>query len=140
MTAQSAIANPWLFTPHTPTIQDRYETTLRHLDLLCAMEIHFQDHQFSGHDENYYANTEHTPEYRLEMPNRLEQEASLTTIDPSRIRFAPIEFRKFLFNYVKGIPNAKEFKVAVAQERDLATVKTLIHEFFQKSLANEQTL
>jgi tRNA-dihydrouridine synthase len=36
MIGQAAIGNPWIFTPHTPTIQDRYEVARDHLYLLCA--------------------------------------------------------------------------------------------------------
>jgi tRNA-dihydrouridine synthase len=42
MIAQSAIGNPWIFTPHTPTLRERYELITQHLDLACAAEIYFK--------------------------------------------------------------------------------------------------
>lgn len=45
MTAQAAIANPWVFVPHEPSIQDKYETAMRHAKLLAAYELYFEQNK-----------------------------------------------------------------------------------------------
>lgn len=50
-------------------------------------------------------------------------------IDP----YSVIEFRKYLFNYVKGIPGNKEFKTAVAGIKEYAVLCQLMKEFFENT-------
>jgi len=41
MTAQAAIGNPRVFVNHTPTLQERYDVIIDHLQLAIAYEIRF---------------------------------------------------------------------------------------------------
>jgi len=36
MTGQAAIGNPWIFTNHTPTMEEKKETIIKHLDLMLT--------------------------------------------------------------------------------------------------------
>lgn len=42
MTAQAAIGNPRVFVNHTPTLQERYDIIIQHLQLAIAYEIWFK--------------------------------------------------------------------------------------------------
>lgn len=70
MIGQAAIGNPRIFTPHSPTHQEKLETILQHLSLIKK--------RYKNEDD---------------------------------LKHWLVEFRKHLYNYVKGIPNSKEFKV-----------------------------
>lgn len=126
MIGQAAIGNPRIFTPHTPSIEEIYTTALRHLDLAIACECYLKAHQ------NF---TDIFPMPTLE---------SLYSIIPSieggtegGLR-TPIEFRKYLFNYVTGLPGNKEFKVKVSQLKEYDQVKDAIHEYFEKIISSKE--
>jgi len=108
MVWQASIGNPRIFTKHKPTKKDIYMTILRHLHLSIAIEIRYKDQseKFSSKDSE-----------NLKMPNIDEIETIIQKISSYEKSFkfrAVIEFRKFLFNYVKWIPWSKEFKVKVS--------------------------
>ncbi|MBQ9554024.1 hypothetical protein IJU97_03600 [bacterium] len=48
--------------------------------------------------------------YRLKQPQPEEITALIGTIDEATPYHAIVEFRKYLFQYIKGIPNAREIK------------------------------
>jgi len=94
MPAQSAIGNPWILTPHTPTSEERLSVIIRHLDLAMATEICFRQAQ-----QEMIKNSSD----RIRMPQL--QELELLTINIEAHPYTPscktpIEFRKFLFNYI----------------------------------------
>lgn len=43
MPAQAAIGNPWVLTPHEPTVQQRYELIKNHLAMSIACELQFRE-------------------------------------------------------------------------------------------------
>jgi len=51
-------------------------------------------------------------------------------IDPQADYHCLVEFRKYLFNYIKGIPGSKDAKQAIAKTRDYATLKSIIDTVF----------
>jgi tRNA-dihydrouridine synthase len=53
--------------------------------------------------------------------------------------FSVVEFRKFLFNYVKGIPGSKEFKVRVSQINEYEILKQEIDKFLHTESTNKLT-
>ena len=87
MIGQAAIGNPRIFTNHVPTLEEKEEIILKHLDLSL---------QFKG--------------------------------DQSEERII-IEFRKHLFQYIKGIPDSRERKQKVATITDYNTLKEEIKNF-----------
>jgi len=88
MIGQAAIAWPRLFTPHEPSLDERFETIRTHVDLATACEIYLKEH--SSFNDIFI------------QPTRSQLEdiaAHLDRYDISALR-TTIEFRKYLFNYV----------------------------------------
>jgi tRNA-dihydrouridine synthase len=42
MIGQAAIGNPWIFTPHQPTLVEKKQCVLEHLDLMIANELYLK--------------------------------------------------------------------------------------------------
>jgi len=124
MIAQSAIWNPWVMTPHTPSVSEKYDLICRHLHLSIACEFYFKD-----------TITDYETHNKLIQPT-LEQLESLAqayiswAYTSETEPHAVVEFRKYLFNYVSGIDNSKELKKAIARTRDYAWLKQLLDDFF----------
>jgi len=125
MVGQSAIGNPWIFTPKIPTKSEIKEIVLKHLEIVAVCELYFRDWQ-----QNVSWNC------FLSMPTKLDifkykdiLDLSIKENNKLKLR-SVIEFRKFLFNYVKGIPNSKEFKVNVSNIHDYRDLIDEIDMFF----------
>jgi tRNA-dihydrouridine synthase len=93
MIAQSAIGNPWILTPHTPSIHEKYKIITDHLQLMCAAESYF-----------IQAVDKYDQEQKLLMPTlaqlkQIARKLSDQSQQTASLR-SPIEFRKYLFNYV----------------------------------------
>jgi hypothetical protein len=43
---------------------------------------------------------------------------------------APVEFRKYLFRYINGLPNNKELKKKIPQAREYSSLKILLDDYF----------
>jgi hypothetical protein len=43
---------------------------------------------------------------------------------------APVEFRKYLFNYISGLPGSKSLKQKIPPARDYTSLKGIIDEYF----------
>ncbi len=150
MSAQAAIANPRLFVDYQPTTKDRYEIILRHMKLLAAFEIYFNDNvgpeysnkQIIINRRKHADSNDDTKgndlepidfhDYLFPMPTlvQLEEIANSFPVEELVGLRSCIEFRKYLFNYVKGIPGSKEFKNEVAQIRDYPTLFEAVDRFF----------
>jgi hypothetical protein len=129
MIAQAAIANPRIFTPHTPSVQERYQVIMRHLYLTVAYELrrekerpdmledttinktylHALKHYDPNSDDSFELPELQPHNYTVTMPtlselNKIAQ--SLETVKdnaelPLERTHSVIEFRKYLFNYIK---------------------------------------
>ncbi len=124
MPAQSAIGNPWILTPHTPTIEDRREVILRHLDLSMASEILFNKAQQNMITSNISTIVMPTLAQHEELMKQLETHPLVAECR------TPVEFRKYLFNYISGLPEAKKLKVKIATTRDYFWLKDMLIEYF----------
>ncbi len=122
MPAQSAIWNPWILTPHTPTHKERRETIFAHLDLSVASEIYFNEH---------IATYDHT--IGLVQPTLEDLENIILTFDTKSSLAdscrAPVEFRKYLYNYITWLPWNKQLKKNIPPAREYSSLKTLLIEF-----------
>ena len=92
MRGQSAIGNPWILTPHTPTLEERYETIMHHIHLIILCEINFTQ------QKSHRSGTLGISSYE----EFIEQEKNILTII-SRNNYDQrclLEFRKYLFGYI----------------------------------------
>ena len=120
MIGQSAIGNPWILTPHTPTINEKFTTIFRHLDLMMAAEWLFQEALLSMEE------LLHLPTY-AHLCTISEQKPRLQNPDStSRIAF---EFRKYLFNYISWLDGNKAIKQQIPGRKDYPTLVTWLHTY-----------
>ena len=123
MIGQAAIWNPRIFTTHDPTIEEKCKTVLKHLNYSIACDERF--------DENVASKSWDISIQDLEIPldwieNRVKENEKKSDFQPHAI----IEFRKFLFQYVKWIPWSKEWKQQVLVCKDYQELKDRIIDFF----------
>jgi len=120
MIGQSAIGNPWIFTPHIPDNEEKKQTVLEHLDLTIAAFLWYHSQMTEGKETLTMPSREHLDTIR-------NQYIKSPGIIPSR----PLtEFRKHLFSYVKWMTGSKERKVMVSQLTDYPTLVQAIQDFF----------
>jgi len=128
---QSAIWNPRIFTDHEPTLEDRLEIILEHLDIVVSCEVYFSEHsQIDFYEKNILLSSD----YKLTMPTLKIIQDYKKNIDPNLNYRSVLEFRKYLFNYVKWIPESKDFKVKVSQITDYLELKNEILTFFNSKI------
>jgi tRNA-dihydrouridine synthase len=113
MVGQAAIGNPWIFTPYVPTSSEKLEMVLRHLDLSVACE-----QLFSG--------------MVLVTSEQLETQIEENLKKPDFAVHALVEFRKFLFQYVKGMSESREWKPTILQITQYGELREAIRRFFEK--------
>lgn len=101
MIGQGAIGNPRVFTPHEPTLEEKIEVIKEHLEMMIACELW---------SENWGEKVE---DYRFNQPKKSDLEFLKKEINPKAEYRSVIEFRKYLFQYIKGIPNSREWKQEV---------------------------
>ena len=123
---QAAIGDPWILTPHTPTVQDRYEISLLHLKLIIiAFDYYWKNLNFTD---------------KFPQPSYEQRMAEVNDFDISRYSSekSVIEYRKYLFNYVNGLVGNRDFKNTVATIKEYQPLVDAINEYFQPLLAAEQ--
>ena len=123
MIGQAAIWNPRIFTPHEPTLQEKCETVLKHLDYSIACDQRF-DEKIASKPWDITVEDLNIPPERIE--NRVMENQSKFSLRPHTI----VEFRKFLFQYVKWIPWSKEWKQQVFVCKDYQELKSQIVDLF----------
>lgn len=119
MIGQAAIADPWIFTGHTPTPAERHEIILFHLKLMI---IAYDYYNKNLHFTDIFAQ----PSYEQWMDE-------VDNFDVSRYEIGKsvIEFRKYLFNYVNGLVGNRDFKNIVATIREYDALVEAINTFFK---------
>lgn len=123
MRGQSAIGNPRILTPHTPTHQEIYTTMLRHLNIMMLCEYYFEEQKKT---RSWILAT-------ISYQTLQEDSKNLSKIltDSNRERRSPVEFRKFLFCYINGLPGNKALKQTIAQTKNYQEVVDVMKSFFQ---------
>lgn len=119
MIGQAAIADPWIFTGHTPTPAERHETILFHLKLMIIAYDYYNKNL-------HFTETFTQPSYE----KRIEE---VENFDVTRydIGKSVIEFRKYLFNYVNGLVGNRDFKNIVATIKEYEPLVEAIDTFFR---------
>ena len=123
MVWQAAIWNPWIFTDYDVGLKEKCETILNHLDYSIACDAWF-DEKISKNPNNITVN-------ELEIPlnwinNYCKKIKTFENFQPHTI----IEFRKFLFQYVKWIPWSKEWKQKVLNCKTYNEIKDEVIQLF----------
>lgn len=98
MIGQGAIGTPRVFTPHEPILEEKIEVIKEHLEMMIACELWF---------ENWGEKVE---DYRFIQPKKSDLDFLKKEINPEAEYRSVVEFRKYLFQYIKGIPNSREWK------------------------------
>lgn len=125
MIGQAAIWNPRIFTPHEPTSEEKLETVLQHLDYSIACDQWF-DEKITNKSWDITIQDLNIPFEWLE--NRVRENQNKSNLQPHTI----VEFRKFLFQYVKWIPWSKEWKQKVLCCKDYQQLKDQIIDLFER--------
>jgi len=125
MVGQAAIWNPRIFTPHEPTRKEKLETVLRHLDYSIACDQRF-DEKIANKSWKITIQDLNISLERLET--RVQENQNKPDVQPHTI----VEFRKFLFQYVKWIPWSKEWKQQVLTCKDYQQLKNQIINLFRE--------
>lgn len=123
MVGQAAIWNPRIFTPHEPTLAEKCETILNHLDYSIACDQRFDEKIASKSWEITIEDLNISLEW---LEDRIKENQNKSDLQPHTI----VEFRKFLFQYVKWIPWSKEWKQQVLTCKDYQELKNQIIDFF----------
>ena len=124
MVGQAAIWNPRIFTPYEPNLEEKCETVLKHLDYSIACDERF--------DEKIANKSWEITNQDLNIPldwieDRVKENKNKTDFNPHTI----VEFRKFLFQYVKWIPWSKEWKQQILNCKDYQELKIQIIDLFK---------
>ena len=117
MVWQAAIWNPWIFTNHEPNDKEKIDTTIEHLKLTAKFEIFLQSLK-----ENRTAKI---------YPNLKEIENIDIEKNIEKIYYTPLTFRKYLHQYLKGIPWWKEIKQKCNEIRNFPELLNLLTELNQ---------
>ena len=124
MIGQAAIWNPRIFTQHESTLQEKCETILKHLDYSIACDQRF-DEKIANKSWEITMEDLNIPLERVE--NKVKENQKKSDLKPHTI----VEFRKFLFQYVKWISWSKERKQQVLGCKDYQKLKNQIMYLFK---------
>lgn len=117
MVWQAAIWNPRIFTNHEPSDQEKIEIAIDHLKLTAKFEIYLQSLK-----ENW--NAKIYP--KLEEIENIDIEKNM-----EKIYYTPLIFRKYLHQYLKGIPWWKDIKQKCNEIRNFPELLKLLNELSQ---------
>ena len=124
MIGQAAIWNPRIFTPHAPSLEEKCETVLRHLDYSIACDERFEE-KVANKSWKIIAQDLNIPFDWIE--DRVKKNQNKSNLNPHTI----VEFRKFLFQYVKWIPWSKEWKQQILNCKNYQELKNQIIDLFK---------
>ncbi|USN57385.1 MAG: tRNA-dihydrouridine synthase [Candidatus Peribacteria bacterium] len=157
MVGQAAIGDPRIFTPHEPTPQDRYDIIMEHMHLLLAYEYWkeknipdtYEDpatlHNKTllharkkggdiGDDTRHEVSELQLHDFVMMMPTMAELDDIANNlgnyVDFDREHQGLVEFRKYLFNYIAGLPESKELKKSLARTKEYHMMRREIDGFF----------
>ncbi len=116
MIGQGAIGNPWIFTPHEPSLEEKIAVIKEHLLLMIACDLWFEERG------------EKVEDYQLKQPQKSDLDLLKKEINPDAEYRGVVEFRKYLFQYIKGIPNSREWKQAMIPVKTVGGVMEKVEE------------
>ena len=126
MIGQAAIWNPRIFTSHEPSHGEKLETILKHLDYSIACDQWFNEKIVNKSWEITIQDLNIPLEW---LENKVIENQYKSDLQPHTI----VEFRKFLFQYVKWIPWSKEWKQQVLNCKQYQELKEQIVYLFNNN-------
>ena len=114
MIGQWAIGNPWVFTKHQPSLIEKIETIKNHLALMITTEFRFEKH------------IKQMEWYSFQQPNIEDLKTLEKNIDYNHPYHSIVEFRKYFFQYLKGIPCSREIKQWILQKKTFNEVSDIL--------------
>lgn len=120
MIGQAALWRPWIFTGTEPTLEERYNTIVRHAQMMIIL----YDYYFTRIDQ-----------WRsLVLPTYEWLNNEIRIFDASKFDHAKtvIEYRKYIFNYISWLPNNRDLKVQLAHTKEYDLMMQFVDEFFQR--------
>jgi len=124
MIGQAAIWNPRIFTPHEPILKEKCETVLKHLDYSIACDQRF-DEKIANKSWEITNQDLNIPLERID--NQVIKNQNKSDLNPHTI----VEFRKFLFQYVKWISWSKKWKQQILNCKNYQELKNQIINLFK---------
>ena len=124
MVGQAAIWNPRIFTTYEPNLEEKCETVLKHLDYSIACDERF-DEKIANKSWEISIQDLNIPLDWIE--DRTKENQNKSDLNPHTL----VEFRKFLFQYVKWIPWSKEWKQQILNCKDYQELKNQIIALFK---------
>ncbi|MBS8121838.1 tRNA dihydrouridine synthase [Candidatus Vampirococcus lugosii] len=123
MIGQASIGNPWILTPLSkPDLNELKETIIEHLELSFAIEVF---NKYTWDEKNNICQ-----EFNINDKEKYIN-IGLNTKDKYR---SPVEFRKHLFSYIKGLNKSKDLKINIIKYNDFISVKNEINNYFNNIL------
>ncbi|MDR0369267.1 MAG: hypothetical protein LBH96_01700 [Candidatus Peribacteria bacterium] len=105
-------------------MEEKLETILRHLDVTVACDQYFEEMIEMSEEE--IGGRILIPDGWIEK--RVEKNLKNSDFEPHTI----VEFRKYLFQYIKGIPESREWKQEMLKVRQYGEVREMIQKFFEE--------
>ena len=114
MIGQWAIGNPRIFTKYQPSLKEKIDTIKKHLSLMITTEFWF---------EKYIKPMEW---YSFPQPTTDDLLTLEKDIDNNKPYHSIVEFRKYIFQYLKGIPCSREIKQWILQKKTFNDVLEIL--------------
>lgn len=125
---QAAIGNPRIFTPHLPSTQELKATILRHLELMVASELFFQQQADTFTGTLIMPTPKDLDKIISTLPQLSKKALGLRSKD-SHLSAIVVAFRKHLFQYIKWITWSKEWKRTISVIKDYEELVKEIEKF-----------
>lgn len=113
---QAAIGNPWVFTNYVPSLDEKKELMIEHLCLMIACEEYFKDA------------VEKIDWYSIKQPLLSDLNIYKDKIDEEYPYHSLVEFRKYAFQYIKGLGNVKEKKRMLLEVKTVKSFKEILNQ------------
>lgn len=126
MIGQWALWRPWIFTGTQPTLEERYNTIVRHAQMMIILY------------EYYFTRVDHWRDLILPTYEWLNNEIRIFDASKYEHEKTLIEYRKYIFNYISGLPWNRDLKVQLAHTKKYEEMIDFVDAFFEK-IGKEQT-
>lgn len=114
MIGQAAIGNPRVFTKYTPSLNEKIDTIKEHLQLMIVTEFRYEEY------------IKPMTWYTFKQPTIDDLRTQINKIDKDAAYHSIVEFRKYAFQYLKGIPCSREIKQWLLQKKTYNEILELL--------------